>query len=103
VLRLLVVAVVCAAAAIWIDPAWSGDSRTLRLRVRTGDEIVRLVRAQGVSVAERVADRLRREISEEFDTPPVGAGPVDRTEPGVRITPEERAELDRLIERKTRD
>ena len=79
--------------AIWIEPAWDEGARTVTLRVRTQDEIARMVRDRSREFGERLI-RSATERSGD-DLPGVGSG---RSE---HFTPEERRQLERLIESKS--
>lgn len=108
ILRLLFVAVLGAAAFVWIEAAWDPQGRTLLLRVRSGNEISGMLRQQSISVADRVAEKLRGEVPiSDLPTvgtpPPVGAAPPRRARAGERISGEEQGALDSLIEQKTRE
>ncbi len=93
-LRTFVLLLVLAVGVVWIDASWRADDRTLLLRVRETAEITaRLMRAAR-SASERV---LRAAGGEE--NPPVAARPPDRT-PDERLTREDRARLDRLVQEK---
>jgi hypothetical protein len=70
-LRLLALIVALGAAALWIEPRWSGAERTLRLRVRSGVEVARLGRDSTL----RLGQWLAREASEREAPADVGAGP----------------------------
>ena len=107
--RLIGIVVALGLAAVLLEPSWDASQRSLTLRVRSASECVEVVRSLGA----RVGDRLARAPDEEEDErapkaeskpPPVAAGPVSLEEkPQERLTDEERAVLDRLIEEKTRE
>lgn len=81
-----------ALAAIWIEPELRPEARELRLRLRTTDELVALVR----TTARELGGELVRRAREPDETPPVAAGPDEDS--GEELTAEERERLDRLIE-----
>lgn len=107
-LRLLLIVIVAVAAFIWVDPLWNRETRTLALRIRSGDEISALVRSRGVLFANRLAQELREELPSaelpELDfRPPVGAGPPGQSGRSERISVGEQGALDSLIDQKTRE
>ena len=73
---------------------WRGEARTRRLRVRgTAGITARLMRA-----ARPASERVLRAAGGE-ENPPVAARPRGRT-PDERLTREDRARLDRLVQEK---
>jgi hypothetical protein len=99
--RFLLLLVFIGTAFLLIETRWAPDSRTLTLRVRTQEELVRgaegAARALGDKAAERVAGAIE-------NPPPVSAPPPERSaeQASERHSEEERARLDRLVEEKTR-
>ncbi len=98
-LRFLLILLACAAAAAWIEPRWSAEDRALTLRLRSNDELVRIMRAQSRSAGQWAIQAL----TDRLDTPPVGAPAREPDESAERITRGEQEQLDRLIEEKTRE
>ncbi len=106
--RLLLIVLVGAAAFIMVDLAWDKQTRTLALRIRSGEEIAAVVRSRGVRIADRLAEELREELPRaEFPAdglpPPVGAGPPKQAGLRERISADEQGALDSLIDQKTRE
>ncbi|NRA01467.1 MAG: hypothetical protein HRU00_02585 [Myxococcales bacterium] len=110
--RLLLIVLVGAAAFIMVDLAWDKQTRTLALRIRSGEEIAAVVRSRGVRIADRLAEELREELREELPRaefpadglpPPVGAGPPKQAGLRERISADEQGALDSLIDQKTRE
>lgn len=97
-LRWLLILIALLAAAVWVEPSWRAEERTLTLRLRANDEIVTLVRDRSRELGRRVVEA----AVERRQTPAVSAPPAAQPDTD-RITPEERRELDRLIERKLRE
>lgn len=109
-LRFLLLILVCVAAAVWIEPDWRGESKSLVLRIRTATEIASFVRERARDLGRRAADALAdRFAQEQAEPPPVGAGPPERGDPPLEraplegITREDQRELDRLVEQTTRE
>lgn len=98
-LRLLVLLVAAAAAAIWIEPRWEASERTLVLRLRSSDELVGALRARSRALGREAADRL----GERLGLPDVAARAAEREAPTEQISPSEQRRLDRLIEEKLRE
>lgn len=88
--RLALAAACVALFALWIDPHWAPEKRTLELRVRRGPEVVEAARA--------LAERVRR----ERDLPEVASG-KDTASQSDQLTDEDRRLLQRLIEEKLRE
>jgi hypothetical protein len=97
-LRWLVIVVALLAAAVWVEPSWKPEERSLTLRVRSNREIMSLVRDRSRELGRRVIEA----AVERRDTPAVSAAPATEAQPD-EITADERRELDRLIERKLRE
>ena len=93
-LRTFVLLLVLAVGVAWIDASWRADDRTLLLRVRDTAEITARLKQVARSASQRV---LRAAGGEE--TPPVAARPRNGT-PDERLTREDRARLDRLVQEK---
>ncbi|MFQ5515673.1 MAG: hypothetical protein ACE5FG_14765 [Myxococcota bacterium] len=109
-LRLLLLALFVLAAVVAVEARWNGDSRALQLRLRDEKEIAGLLRDRALDLGERALRAARdvalreREAGEsegEPSTPAVGA--PARSAAGDQLTDEDRRELDRLIEEKTRE
>jgi hypothetical protein len=84
---------------LMVDPGWSSSDRALSLRIRDGDELVKMMRRQARALGERMV-----EAAEDEELPNVSAGPRRMRRQQVDgITDAERRRLDRLIEEKTRD
>ena len=96
-LRLGLLILIGAAAAVWVEPRWQPEERVLTLRLRVGDEIVGLLRERARDLGQRAI----RAASEVTSPPPVGAGgPADSAD---TLTRADREALDRLIEEKIRE
>ena len=83
-----------------IEPRWTSETRTLTLRVRTPDELVRGVQGAARSLGDKAAERVAGAIAEP---PAVSAAPPERAAQPEQHSAEERARLDRLVEEKTRE
>lgn len=89
---------VLAVGVVWIDASWRSDDRTLLLRVRDGAEVT----ARLAQVVRSAGERILSAAGEE-KTPPVAAAAAARPgegSPDERLTREDRARLDRLVEEK---
>ena len=85
-----------ALAAVWIEPTWQAQERTLVLRLRERGEILEALRDRARAAGERVVSV----ASDEERTPPVSARGTSSTRSSERLTREDRARLDRLVEEK---
>ncbi len=107
-LRLIVIAVLLAVAVAWLEPAWDDGTRTFSVRVRDAREVGDWIS----SVAGPLNERYSELVGPDDPTPPVASGPPPRRPgesigrrrevPQEQLTREEREDLDRLIEEKTR-
>jgi hypothetical protein len=95
-LRALVILAIAGLVALFIEPHWDRDSRTLALRLRRAPEAARMAVVWAERwVAPRERDRPRAKV------PDVAAG---RSSPSAdRLSDEDRARLQRLLEEKLRD
>jgi hypothetical protein len=92
--RLALAATCLALLALWVEPHWRPDSRTLELRLRRGPEVLK--------AAHSVATRAWSEVRDR-DLPAVSGG-TERTGPEVdELTDEDRRLLERLLEEKLRE
>lgn len=104
-LRLIVIAVFVAVSIAWLEPAWDDGTRTFSVRVRDAREVGEWIS----SVARPLNERYSELVRPDDATPPVAAGPPPRSSrptreaAGEHLTRQERRELDRLIEEKTRE
>jgi len=95
VLRILALTIALAVAAIWIEPDWQPRERTLVLRLRERGEILDALRQRARAAGERVVNV----ATDDEPTPPVSAQ-GQSVRPSERLTREDRARLDRLVEEK---
>ena len=95
VLRLLALTIALAVAAVWIEPTWEPQERTLVLRLRARGEILEALRQRARAAGERVV----KVAADDEPTPPVSAQ-GQSVRPSERLTREDRARLDRLVEEK---
>ena len=93
------------AAAVLVAPTWKADSKTLILRIRTGDEIEEAVRGAARRLGAEVLDLAdSREAPEKTATPSVGAGPPREAEVREEVLrPSEADQLDELVEEALRE
>ena len=85
-----------ALAAVWIEPTWQARERTLVLRLRERGEILDALRDRARAAGARVVNV----ASDDERTPAVSAPGTSSTRPPERLTREDRARLDRLVEEK---
>ncbi len=88
-IRLLGLAVLVLAAAVWIEPTVVPDQRVLILRLRDTSEVIQAARQRSRSWGARAVDAVRA-----ADTPDVASRGPERGE----LTEDERRSLDRLVE-----
>ena len=96
-LRALVLMVMAVLLAVWIAPTWNKGERTLVLRVREPEEI----RTALGRAARSLGERMLSSAVEDRKPPPVATGP--RRVPQERLTEEDRARLDKLVEDRLRE
>ena len=72
-LRLILLLGVIAVAALWIEPRWLEENRTLALRVRENGEIIYLLKRQAIELGQSALDA----AVESGGPPPVSTGPPD--------------------------
>jgi hypothetical protein len=96
VLRLLALLIALAVAAVWVEPTWQARERTLVLRLRERAEILDALRDRARAAGERVVSV----AGDDERTPQVGARKGASPKPAERLTREDRARLDRLVEEK---
>ena len=97
-LRAILLIAAAALLAVWIAPSWNSGERTLSLRVRGPDEIRAALRRSARLLGERMV-----RAGDDEKAPPVAAGPTRDAPPKERLTQEDRARLDKLVEDKLRD
>jgi hypothetical protein len=90
--RLALAAAIVALLALWVDASWKPQTRTLELRVRRGQEVVKVAQALARRAWSAARDR---------DLPSVSSG--EREKNGDELTEEDRRLLQRLIEEKLRE
>jgi hypothetical protein len=92
--RLALAAACLALAALWVEPHWVSQKRTLELRVRRGPEVFEVAR----SAAGRAWTAAR-----ERDLPAVSSGSEHSEPQSDELTDEDRRLLQRLVEEKLRE
>jgi hypothetical protein len=97
VFRLLLLLLLLGTAFVLIEPSWAPDTRTLSLRLRESGEFQQAVSRAARALGDKAAERVAGAIS---DAPPVSAPPPERA--AENHSEEERSQLDRLVEEKTR-
>jgi hypothetical protein len=98
-LRAILLLMILAGGAVFVAPSWDADTRTLTLRVRERDEIGEAVRRGARSLGREFV----RLLSDRDETPAVGAGgdkAKAESQPRERLTADDRARLDELVEEK---
>jgi hypothetical protein len=92
--RLAGAAALLALFALWIEPRWVPEHRTLELRVRHGREVLEAARRLGL----RAGSSARKE-----ELPAVSSAKSGGSQDGDELTDEDRRMLQRLIEEKLRE
>jgi len=100
-LRAILLLMILAGGAVFVAPNWDAKTRTLTLRVRERDEIGEAVRQGARSLGREFVSLL----GERDSTPAVSAGgdkakAKAETSPKERLTADDRARLDELVEEK---
>jgi hypothetical protein len=98
VLRAFALIVIAGLLAVWVAPTWNVEERTLSLRVREASELRAALRSAARSLGQRMVSASREERR-----PPVAARPRPKGAPVERLTAEDRAGLDELVEDRVRD
>jgi hypothetical protein len=102
-LRSLALIFLIALGAVWVAPHWDRDSRTLTLRLRDTDELFVTLRRAARALGEQVVDVASDEEKRKERVAPVSSGkrsaaPKSASPPAERLTREDRAGLDQLVE-----
>src|SRR5262245_36545270 len=92
--RLALAAACLALFALWVEPHWASDKRTLELRVRRGSEVIKAARA---AAGHAWAAAHEREL------PEVSKGNPQAEPQSDELTDQDRRLLQRLIEEKLRE
>ena len=101
--RALLLIIVLCAGAVLVAPTWESESKTLILRIRTGDEIQKAVRGAARRLGAEMLDLAENpDAPAAAATPSVGAGPPDGVVEEV-LRPEEVEDLDELVEEALRE
>jgi hypothetical protein len=94
VCRLALAAAALALLALWIEPRWVPEHRTLELRVRHAGEVLQAARSLGA----RARSNARKD-----ELPAVSSAKNGTSEDDDQLTDEDRRMLQRLIEEKLRE
>ena len=92
--RLAFAAACLALLALWVEPRWRSETRTLELRVRRGPDVLKAAH----SVATRAWSAAR-----DRDLPAVSSGTERTGSEADELTDEDRRLLERLLEEKLRE
>ncbi len=105
--RVVLLAILVAAAVVSVDVSWDEQARAITLRLRDGEEVTTLLRRRAGGLGERAIQAVRGTGDVEGAAadaatrqPPVGAGGEAS---GDGLTRKDREALDRLIEEKLRE
>jgi len=101
-LRLLLIVVVLALGAMFVEPSIDPGSRSVTLRLRAPAELVGVAQNELARVAGSAGETGQPAVGAPAPAPARRAAPVPKGPPPERLTRAERSRLDQLVEETTR-